>query len=152
MLFCFFYRVKVESIWCKITTNDHPKKSEKSPRSRNTQRRRKEEEKRESKSDVYFSLSSERVLLCLHGPSRAIALVSLLTFCFLLFSSDNNAFKERALKKDIKNIYWCTWCAFPEMLLCTQKKARKHTDRKATFMCVEKKSFLEPRRDFRGAP
>ena len=82
-----------------------PKKSEKSPRSRNTQRRRKEEEKRESKSDAYFSLSSERVLLCLHGPSRAIALVSLLTFCFLLFSSDNNAFKERALKKDIKNIY-----------------------------------------------
>jgi hypothetical protein len=37
------------------------------------------------------------------------------------------------------------------MLLCTQKKKLRNT-RTEKRRCVEKKSFLETRRDFRGAP
>ena len=48
---------------------------------------------------MYFSLSSERVRL--HGPSRAIALVSLLLFYFLLSSSEQR--KERIKRAKVKD-------------------------------------------------
>ena len=75
-------------------------KKRKSQPTHNTLKRKKRRKKVE-KSDVYFSLSSERVRL--HGPSRAIALVSLLLFYFLLSSSEQRERIKRAKVKD-KNI------------------------------------------------
>jgi hypothetical protein len=79
----------------------NPKKKVKKVHSAATPK--KEEKKKEgSKSDVYFSLSSERVLFVC-AAHRARLLWSL--FCSSAFCSShqNNAFKERAPKKD-KNI------------------------------------------------
>jgi len=80
-------------------------KKRKSQPTHNTLKRKKRRKKVE-KSDVYFSLSSERVRL--HGPSRAIALVSLLLFYFLLSSSEQRKERIKRAKVKDKKILWCT--------------------------------------------
>jgi len=114
----------------------------------------KEEKKKKGREirRVLFSLLSERVLsFCeRNAPSRAIALVSLSSASAFCSSHQNNAFKElRALKKD-KNILVHVMC-IPRDAFVHQKKRGSETHEKSDVL-FEKKSFLETRRDFRGAP